>query len=231
MLNLNIPFSHPSVEWRVCSRLCWKAGWCSEVLFSKKGTDPDLRAQHHALCFTCLTSLNPHNVISVSVLIPLMSSLPRRSPLRTWTWLSTRPLAHPVLSLHPASSSPDTLPLHPPKLIVCTQQNPVSLPPPPRDASPSCSFLRLAPLRTHFSCCPLKWGWLCSLRPHTPGLRELGEGAHLSLIVPYHSHTFLLLSSLGTRSSEPPFIRLHHPLFHIIWACNNGALPAISPWF
>ncbi|KAI4569834.1 hypothetical protein MJG53_007574 [Ovis ammon polii x Ovis aries] len=43
------------------------AGGQDEALksfLSKKGTDPDLCAQHHALCFICLTSRNPYNVIS-----------------------------------------------------------------------------------------------------------------------------------------------------------------------
>lgn len=86
------------------------------------------------------------------------------------------------------SRYPPTSPSHSHSLS--SAKSPVSLPPPLRDASPSCAFLRLAPLRTHFPCCPLKWGWLCSHSPHTTGLRGLTEGVHLSLTVPYHSQIF-----------------------------------------
>lgn len=64
-----------------------------------------------------------------------------------------------------------------------------------------------------------------------PWAERTGGGSaslsYCSLPLPYLSPSLLL----GTPSSEPAFIRLHHPLFHIIGACNNGALPAISPWF
>lgn len=60
---------------------------------------------------------------------------------------------------------------------------PVSLPPPLRDASPSCSFCRQAPLRTHFPCSPPRRGAGFPLTVLIPLGPEKAGREHISLLL------------------------------------------------